>query len=122
MSRDHRKLRVFHEADELVEAVYRISRGFPPQERFGLQSQLRRAAVSTACNIVEGSARQSEREYLHFLNIATGSAAEAEYLVPLAVRLDFLRQAEAEPLAPRYAGVSSALRAMLRALGKPNQA
>jgi four helix bundle protein len=121
MSRDHRKLRVFQEADQLVADVYRVSRGFPTQERYGLQSQIRRAAVSAACNIVEGSARQSEREYLHFINIATGSAAEAEYLMPLAVRLGFLDPSEAEPLARRYAGLSSALRAMIRALEKPDQ-
>ena len=122
MSRDHRKLRVFQEADALVEHVYRVSKGFPPEERYGLQSQIRRAAVSAACNIVEGSARQSEREYLHFLNMATGSAAEAEYLLPLAVRLGFLDSSNGEPIAQRYAGLSSALRAMIRALQKPGQA
>jgi four helix bundle protein len=118
MSRDHRKLRVFQEADLLVEEVYRVSGAFPTQERFGLQSQLRRAAVSTVCNIVEGSARQSEREYRHFLNIAIGSAAEAEYLLPLAIRLGFLAARETDPIAKRYAGLSSALRAMLRAIEK----
>jgi four helix bundle protein len=122
MSRDHRKLRVFQEADALVLDVYRVSKGFPPEERFGLQSQIRRAAVSAACNIVEGSARQTEREYLNFLNIATGSAAEAEYLLPLAVRLGFLQSTEANPLAERYAALSSALRALLRGLQKPAQA
>ena len=122
MSRDHRKLRVFQEADHLVDAVYLASRDFPSHERFGLQNQIRRAAVSVACNIVEGSARRSEREYLHFLNIATGSAAEAEYLVPLAVRLGFLEQSEGQPLAQRYAGLSSALRAMIRALEQPDEA
>ena len=122
MSRDHRKLRVFQEADQLVESVYRVSRGFPAEERFGLQSQIRRAAVSTACNIVEGSARLSEREYLNFLNIATGSAAEAEYLLPLAVRLGLLKPSDGEPLAERYSGLSAALRAMIRALEKSRQA
>jgi four helix bundle protein len=122
MSRDHRKLRVFHEADKLVEDIYRVSRSFPSSERFGLQSQVRRAAVSAACNIVEGSARQTEREYLHFLNIATASAAEAEYLVPLAIRLKFLASTDGEPIARRYAELSSALRAMIRALQKPDHA
>ena len=78
--------------------------------------------MSAACNIVEGSARQTEREYFNFLNIATGSAAEAEYLIPLAIRLGHLKASEADPLAKRYAGLSSALRAMLRSLQKPDPA
>ena len=122
MSRDHRKLRVFQEADALVGDVYRLSKGFPQQERFGLQSQIRRAAVSAVCNIVEGSARQSAREYLHFLNMATGSAAEAEYLIPLAARLGFLDASEADPVTRRYAGLSSGLRAMIRSLEKSDHA
>jgi four helix bundle protein len=95
MSRDHRKLRVFQEADQLVETVYRVS---------------------------QDSARQSEREYLNFLNIATGSAAEVEYLLPLAVRLGFLEASDGEPLAQRYASLSAGLRATIRALEKSRQA
>ena len=75
--------------------------------------------MSAACNIVEGSARQTEREYLHFLNIATASAAEAEYLIPLAVSLGFIDPSEADPVSQRYEGLSAALRAMLRALQRP---
>ena len=87
MSRDHRTLRVFAIADRLVIDIYQTTKQFPTAERYGLQAQIRRAAVSIATNIVEGCARRSRREYLSFLNIATGSASEVRYLCDLSYRL-----------------------------------
>ena len=88
--RDHRNLKAFQLADSLVIEVYKATQGFPRQEQFGLTSQMRRAAVSVAANIVEGSAREGMREYRHFLNIAFGSLREIGYFIDLAQRLDYL--------------------------------
>ena len=102
MSRDFKKLDVFHLADDLVIDVYRASRRFPDDERYGLQAQLRRATVSVPSNIVEGSARQSNKDYGQFLRIALGSASEARYLLSVATRLRYLEADVAEPLHARF--------------------
>jgi len=88
--RDHKKLKAFHLADALALKIYRATASFPKEERYGLTAQLRKAAVSSPSNIVEGSARHSEADYLHFLNIAYGSTRELEYQLSLAVRLGYL--------------------------------
>jgi four helix bundle protein len=119
MSRDHRKLRVFHLADQLVPVVYRLSSGFPVEERFGLQGQLRRAAVSAATNIVEGCTRESTREYTRFLRISLGSATECEYLLRVAARLGFVRFEDVAECCDRYNELARSLQKLLDAFRKP---
>ena len=116
MSRDHRKLRVFKLADELVIDVYGSTNGFPIEERYGLQAQLRRAAVSVPVNIVEGCARRTTAEYCHFLNIAAGSTAEAWYLVGLSGRLGFLGVQDVERLNESYRILASQLEALQQSM------
>ena len=92
--RDYRKLHAFDTADQLALLVYRETDSFPKREVFGLTAQMRRGAVSVPSNIVEGCARESAADYLHFLSIAYGSAKELEYQVSLAERLGYLRDAQ----------------------------
>jgi four helix bundle protein len=116
MSRDPRKLRVFACADRLVLDVYRASASLPPEERYGLQAQLRRAAVSAAANIVEGCARRTTREYLHFLNVATGSAAEGEYLLSVARRLEMVSGEVHTRLGNQYSELLRGLQKLINSL------
>ena len=87
----HRKLLAWQEAMSLVEAVYRDTAVLPPDERFGLVAQVRRAAVSVPSNIAEGTARHSRRELRQFVSIACGSISELETQLELAVRLGYLK-------------------------------
>ena len=117
MARDHRKLQAFKLADQMAVDVYVATVDFPRSETYGLRSQIRRAAVSIPTNIVEGCARESEADYLRFLDIALGSAREAVYLLGLARRLSILAASKAEPieaLGDRAAGALVNLRRSLR--------
>lgn len=103
-------------ADQLVLHVYEVSARFPAAERFGIQSQIRRSALSVACNIVEGSARRTQAEYAHFLNIAASSAAETEYLIDVSRRLGFLAEEAATGLAAEYRQLAAGLQALLQTM------
>ena len=96
--------------------VYRTTTGFPKEELFGLTSQIRRAAVSVPSNIVEGCARDSEAEYLRFLNIAFGSLRELRYQLSLSKRLGFLRNEDLSLLEPKIVETEKVLNGLIRAL------
>ena len=116
LARDHHKLRVFEIADALVVDVYRITAQLPLEERYGPQSQVRRATVSAAVNIVEGCARRTTREYVHFMTIALGSATEARYLLELAVRLRYIDAADPVQLDVRFRELIRSLQKLVDAL------
>jgi four helix bundle protein len=84
------ELLVWQKAMNLVEAVYRATRGFPSNERFGLMSQLQRSAVSVPSNIAEGHGRKSTGAFLQHLSIASGSVMELETQLQIANRLGYI--------------------------------
>jgi four helix bundle protein len=114
--RDHTKLRAFELADEVAMLVYRITAGFPKEELFGLTSQIRRAAVSVPSNIVEGCARDSEADYLRFLNIAFGSLRELHYQLDLSKRLGFLPNEDFSLVESKVIETEKVLNGLIRSL------
>ena len=88
----YERFRAWQACDELVVSVYRITSGFPSHERYGLVSQARRAAVSAAANIAEGSAKRGAGEFRRFLDIAMGSLTEVSYLLHVARKLEYLTE------------------------------
>jgi len=114
--RDHRKLRVFKLADELVVRVYEATKGFPKEELFGLTNQLRRSVVSVPSNIVEGCARRTQREYLRHLDIAYASTKEVEYQLTVACKLHFLEPSTAASVAELADKTARHLNNLIRSL------
>lgn len=106
-------------AHEFAIRVYAATRDFHTDERFGMRSQIRRAAVSIPTNIVEGCARDSDREHLRYYEIALGSARETIYLLGLAGRLELMNRAVAEELAAVGDRVAAALGALRRSISQP---
>jgi len=116
--RDHKKLRAFELADEIAVLTYRITKDFPKEEVYGLSSQMRRAAVSIPSNIVEGCARESQVEYLRFLEIAFGSLRELHYQFGLSKRLGYLSDSDISEYNPKLIETEKVLAALLRSLRK----
>jgi len=90
--RPHKKLDVWNKAIKLVTKIYKITESYPESEKFGLVSQMRRAAVSIPSNIAEGAARKGTKEFQQFLSIAQGSAAELETQLIISAELGFLKE------------------------------
>ena len=114
--KSYRDLEVWKKSIDLAKKIYQVSRSFPPEERFGLTSQVRRAAVSIPANIAEGAARTGTGEFLQFLSVARGSLAEVETFLILAERLQMLAQAELRVLLDQTAEIGKMLGGLQRSL------
>lgn len=90
----HRNLYVWQKSVEFVLQIYKILKRFPVEERFGIISQMQRAAISIPSNIAEGAARRSRKEYLQFLYNARGSLSEIDTQLEISYKLNYLSKAE----------------------------
>ncbi len=111
-ARGYKDLLVWQKGMQLAKQVYRITRTFPNEEKFGLVSQMRRAAVSVPSNIAEGQARHTTNEFVQFVSHAEGSLGELDRQLILALELGFC----SEQRSAEASGLLSDLRKMLNAL------
>ena len=96
---NYERLEVWRRAHALTMEVYRLTRMFPSDERFSLTVQLRRATTSIPCNVAEGSARSTDRAFASFVEVAEGSASEAQYQLRLANDLGYLEPSSYDAIA-----------------------
>jgi four helix bundle protein len=110
---DFRDLKVWQRAHALVLDIYRDTALFPDNERFGLTSQIRRAAVAIPANVAEGSMRSSDPDFARFLLVSMGSASEVDYYLVLARDLGFLQSAAYEKLSAELQEVKRMLNGLI---------
>ena len=113
-----KQLEVWQKAHAMVLEVYKLSTGFPSEERFRLTNQLCRAAVSVPANIAEGNARQTTKEYVQFLSVARGSLEETRYYLLLSRDLGYGEVKQYERLESTSESISRMLNALMVALKK----
>ena len=109
-----RDLKVWQKAHAMALSIYAATANFPSAERFGLTSQMRRAAASVPANIAEGCVRSTDRDFARFLHTAMGSASEVEYFVLLA--LDFLNRSIHDALTAGLEEIKRMLTALIARL------
>jgi four helix bundle protein len=112
----YRDLQVWQRGVDLTERIYQATQPFPPDERFGLVAQLRRAAVSIPSNIAEGWGRMSTAEFIRFLSIAHGSLTEVETQVIVSRRLGFIDESVKRRILDETTVERKMLRALIRSL------
>lgn len=116
--KSYKDLMVYQKSYELSLLVYKVTRTFPSDEKFGLISQMRRASISIPCNIAEGYRRQSRKEYIQFLHIALGSCGELETLLSLSKDLKMIENGNFKTLYLLQEEVSKMLAKLIMSLRK----
>ena len=112
----YRGLQVWQKSMTLVTEVYKISKGFPKDEAYGLTSQIRRCAISIPSNMAEGYGRNSTNEYIHFLRIARGSLYELQTQMEISMNLCYLNRDEFDKLYEVSREIERMLSSLIRKL------
>lgn len=115
---NYKQLTVWQNAVELSVMIYKMTKEFPTEEKFGLVSQIRRAVVSVASNIAEGAGRNSDGEFVQFLGIATGSLNELETQIIIANKLDFITENMVNTITQKIAEVQNKIHKLKTSLKK----
>ncbi|MFH1479871.1 MAG: four helix bundle protein [Pseudomonadota bacterium] len=116
MLKNYKELKIWQKSYELCLEIYRITKGFPKEERYGLTSQIRRAAVSVPSNIAEGYGRKTTPEYIRFLYIAYGSNCELETQILLSGDLGYIETGKLEILLEGIGEVERMLKALIKSI------
>ena len=116
--KDHKDLIVWQKSMELTRIIYTLTKRFPQGEIFGLTNQIRRAVVSIPSNIAEGFGRNSDKQFIHFLKIAKGSAAELETQLLISRDLSYLPAKDAKSTLALYDEIARMLGALIRNIEK----
>lgn len=112
----HKRLDAWKLSFELVKDLYTITGRFPNEEKFGIVSQIRRAAVSVPVNIAEGAARNTKKEFVNFLHISLGSLSELDTLMLLSKELGFITESELQPLILKMDSISRLITGLIKKL------
>ena len=116
MTRNYKNIVAWQRAHQLTLAIYQHTKEFPSDEKFGITSQIRRAAYGVAANIVEGSARDSKKDYLRFLTVAMSSLKEVEYFLLLSMDLGYLESESFEEISEIVNGTMRPLHGLIQAV------
>ena len=116
MDKPHKKLDVWQAAMKSTTTIYKLTERLPGEEKFGLVSQMRRAAISIPCNIAEGAARKGKKEFRNFLSIAQGSLSELDTQLELTILLGYLCAEELRELWDQLLRIDKMLSGLIRSL------
>ena len=115
---DYKKYKVWQRSHKLVLEMYSVTKEYPKTELFVLVSQMNRAAISIPTNIAEGCGRETQKELIRFLYIASGSAHELDYLLLVSKELSFIKESKADELIKEIDEIKKMLAALIRTIQK----